>query len=144
MFMVYSVAAKCIYRRLSPRYVDLKHINTIYFGGTLSLSHNDVYCLSSKKLCRHLSVKANDEKENAQSVERKKVSEKNTEKVVKQNALGDIVVKTETNVDNVVTKVTIEKTQSQKSKPDSSPGNFLMSFKYCFNLLKEVFELGML
>lgn len=115
MFTLYSTTARSAYRKLSRGSVGLKFLSK-QSGVPISL-HKDVLFLCNKKFARYLQTSScyNEKSLPKEGLASTTVSneikekEKIAQSVIKQNAIGDIVVKTETDVNKVVTKVTIEK-----------------------------------
>lgn len=116
MFTLYSTAARGAYRKLSKGSVGLKFLSK-HSGVPISFHKDVVLFLCNKKFARYLHTSScNSEKclpkeglASAVASNESKEKEKIAQSVIKQNAIGDIVVKTETDVNKVVTKVTIEK-----------------------------------
>lgn len=134
MFTLYSTAARSAYRKLSRGSVGLKFLSSKQSGAPINLHKDVVLFLCNKKLARYLhTTSCNNEKcmpkEGTAGVavsNETKEKEKITQSVIKQNAIGDIVVKTETDVNKVVTKVTIEKkpVEGQAQQPPTGKALF--------------------
>lgn len=114
--MLYSTAARGACRKLSKGSVGLKFLSQ-HSSIPISLRKDVVLFLYNKKFSRYVHTSScNNEKclpkeglAGAIVSNDSKEKEKHAQSVIKQNAVGDIVVKTETDVNKVVTKVTIEK-----------------------------------
>ncbi|XP_049864908.1 zinc transporter 9 [Pectinophora gossypiella] len=107
MFLLYSAAAKCIYKKLSGKTTQFRYL---CFETHINLGKH-VGC-TNKQLQRYFNISTSlQEKGKPKNVEKPLPNNKQDEqnKMVSQSALGDVVVKTETNADQLVTKVSIEK-----------------------------------
>lgn len=117
MFTLYSTAARGAYRKLGSGSFGLKFFSSKQSGVPISLHKDVVLFLCNKKFARYLHTSScNNEKwipkegpPGGVVSKESKEKDKAAQSVIKQNAIGDIVVKTETDVNKVVTKVTIEK-----------------------------------
>lgn len=114
--MLPSVAAKCFYRNLSRHSIEIKYLHSLCFAAP-KLFRQDIFH-EGKTLwrCVHTSAYLLDKPKvsnNPLEMEKASPDSKTANKVIKQSITGDILVKTETDANKVVTKVTIEKT-----KPD--------------------------
>lgn len=115
--MLPTAVAKYFCRELSRRSTDFKHINSLcarivrqeLFNRNVN---NRRFFVTSKYF--YGSSEPKDKKNEDQS----------PDKVISQSATGDIVVKTETNADKVVTKVTIEKIQPVPESAITPPGTY--------------------
>lgn len=126
--MLPSIAVKYLYRKLGRRAVEFKHLHTIYFGSKRILQQEIANV--DKKFWKYINTSVHVyDKSNAKDAKKytESPSLKENQKIIKQSATGDIVVKTETNEDNVVTKVTIEKSTATKPPPKQpvpAPGDY--------------------
>lgn len=133
MFTLYSTAARGAYRKLSRGSIGLKFLSSKQSGVPRNLRQDFVLFLCNKKFARCLHSSAcNNEKtlpkeglKDTVASNESKEKEKIAQSVIKQNAIGDIVVKTETDVNKVVTKVTIEKKPVEGQAQPSSAGEVL-------------------
>ncbi|XP_023946958.1 zinc transporter 9 [Bicyclus anynana] len=118
MIMLPSFAST-FYRKFGRHYVQIKHYNSCIAAYRV-LQRDNIFSVDiNKKLCRYFrsSVCLNDKskKIDIKDIKLNANEDKGTENVVKQKALANnIIVKTETDVDNIVTKVTIEKPKVQQ------------------------------
>lgn len=130
--MLPSFAFKHLYRKLGRRSVEIKQLHTLYFGNTRLLQQE--FSVIDKHFWRYINTSIHlSDKSNAKDAKTydERPSPKEDVKVIKQSATGDIVVKTESDVNNVVTKVTIEKSSVgtlPPKQPAPSPGKI---FVYC-------------
>lgn len=138
MFTLYSTAARGVYRKLSRGSVGLKFLSSKQSFVRISLHKDVVLFLCNKKFDRYLHTSSsNNEKclpkegpAGAIASNDSKEKEKIAQSVIKQNVIGDIVVKTETDVNKVVTKVTIEKkpVEDQSQQPPTGKALFCAIF----------------
>lgn len=139
MFLINSACAKNIYRKLSKRTVELKNVHP-HFSVRKSLQNCDNLHLVRSKSQRYLHTsilhyeKSKSVSNIQSSTDDKREEQKKPAEVIKQNPVGDIVVKTELDVDKVVTKVTIEKKTptSPEPEPVKPPGKLKRSFAIMF------------
>lgn len=105
-------AASTFYRKFGRQYVQIKHYSSC-LAAYRALQRDNIFTVdNSSKLYRYFrssvyfneKSEINDVKLNAKDI-------KETEKV--KQKLGNIIVKTETDADNIVTKVTIEKPKQE-------------------------------
>lgn len=112
--MLPSVVTKCLYRKLHRCSSDYKWLHSVCHGSS-RVFRPEILTGESSSL-RYISGSAYlFDKSNAKDAISSPQSDKPHEKVISQSATGDIIVKTETDANKVVTKVTIEKNQA-KSK----------------------------
>ncbi|XP_013185876.1 proton-coupled zinc antiporter SLC30A9, mitochondrial [Amyelois transitella] len=123
--MIPTLVVKCLYRKLGRRTVELKQFHSMINVLPNTYRH-DAFRVADTKLWRHINTTAYI-REKSKPVKDVKIQDKvvtkgdSTEKVIKQSATGDIIVKTETDVNKIVTKVTIEKTDTKAVPPPSPP-----------------------
>lgn len=121
--MLPSVAAKCFYRKLSRHSIEIKYLHSLCFGAPKIFRRDIIH--ESKELWRyvHSSAYLLDKTKSKNVVESEKVAaeNENVNKVIKQSPTGDIIVKTETDANKVVTKVTIEKLKPPDKPADVPP-----------------------
>ncbi|XP_026747209.1 zinc transporter 9 [Trichoplusia ni] len=121
--MLPSVAAKCFYRNLSRHSIEIKYLHTLCFGTPKILRHD--FFIEGRELGRCVSTTAylfETPKSKSAPILEKAAPEANTEeKVIKQSVTGDIIVKTESDANKVVTKVTIEKNKLPIKELPSPP-----------------------
>lgn len=124
--MLPSVAAKCLYRNIGRHSIEIKYLHSLCFV-TPKILRQDIL-FESKELWRFVNTSAylfdNPKSKNAPIPEKVLAENENVQKIIKQSVTGDIIVKTETDTNKVVTKVTIEKTKTPE-KPVAQPGYFL-------------------
>lgn len=116
--MLPSIAIKCLFRKLGRRPDDIKCLHTLYLGNRRVLQQK--FSFADKTFLRYVNTSIHVyDKSNAKDAKdyKENTSVKDEHKIIKQSATGDIIVKTETDVDKVVTKVTIEKSQEATSTP---------------------------
>lgn len=145
MFVFSPLAIKIICRKVARKSSRLKNLHTICLDvpGTVSkklessfyLHHKNGYsfkrCISTS-VYLHESVKKKDKAEKVLSQE-----DDEGKHLVQQTNLGDITVKTETNENKEVTKVTIEKLKKENNteqKPAPPPGKHCDISVYCKKL----------
>lgn len=146
MFTLYSTAARGAYRKLSRGSVGFKFLSSKQSNVPRGLREDFVLLLCNKKFAKYIHTSAsNNEKilpreglNDAPGSKESKEKEKIAQSVIKQNAVGDIVVKTETDVNKVVTKVTIEKKPVDGQPQPSSAGKALGYFNICSFLYYEI------
>lgn len=115
--MLPSVAAKCFYRNLSRHSIEIKYLHSLCFAAPKIFRQHIYHERKALWRCVHTSSYLLDKPENnAMHKEKGSPDSKTANKVIKQSVTGDIIVKTETDDNKVVTKVTIE-----KSKPPGKP-----------------------
>lgn len=147
MFTLYSTAARGAYRKLSRGSVGLKFLSK-QSGVPISLHKDVLLFLCNKKFarCLYTSSSSNEKclpKEGpagANVSNESKEKEKIAQAVIKQNVIGDIVVKTETDVNKVVTKVTIEKkpVEEQAQQPPTGKALFCARIILSYFLSQEI------
>ncbi|CAD0198796.1 unnamed protein product [Chrysodeixis includens] len=124
--MLPSVAAKCFYRKLSRHSIEIKYLHTLCFGTPKILRHD--FFIEGRELGRCVSTTAylfdNPKSKSALAPEKPTSDGSNVQKVIKQSVTGDIIVKTESDANKVVTKVTIEKNKLPPKETPSPPGIF--------------------
>lgn len=116
--MLPSIAIKCLFRKFGRRPDDIKCLHTLYLGNRRVLQQK--FSFADKTFLRYVNTSIHVyDKSNAKDAKdyKENTSVKDEHKIIKQSATGDIIVKTETDVDKVVTKVTIEKSQEATSTP---------------------------
>lgn len=125
--MLPSVAAKCFYRKLGRYSSEIKYFDILCFGGSTGISQSlGVRVVKNKVLSKFIYTSAYFG-DKSKSFEAKELSnsEKDAHKIIKQSPTGDIIVKTETDSQKVVTKVTIEKSQPPVvNQAVSQPGQY--------------------
>lgn len=134
MFTLYFTAARGACRKLSTGSVGIKFLSQ-HSGVPISLRKDVVLFLCNTKFARYVYTSScNNEKfmpkeglASAVVSNESKEKDKIAQSVIKQNAVGDIVVKTETDVNKVVTKVTIEKKPAEGQAEQPPTGKAL----YC-------------
>ncbi|CAG9792013.1 unnamed protein product [Diatraea saccharalis] len=112
--MLPSVAIKCFYQKLGTRPAEFKHLHTVYSSHVKVLK--DFYV--DKKTIRYINTSIN--VFNKSNDHADKSALKTDHKVIKQGATGDIIIKTETDENKVVTKLTIEKSQPITPPPNQT------------------------
>lgn len=122
--MLPTLVIKCFYRKLGTKTVELKQLHSMCNVLSKPFRH-DAFRTADTKLWRHINttsyIREKNKTANATDVSDKVANKGDvTNKVIKQSATGDIVVKTETDVDKVVTKVTIEKA-AKEAAPSTPP-----------------------
>lgn len=131
--MLPSVAAKCFYRNLSRHSYDIKYLHSLCFAAPRIFRQGIFHEGKELWRCVHSSAYLLDKpkSKNALQTEKASPASENANKIIKQSVTGDIIVKTETDDSQVVTKVTIEKTKppdKPADAPEPKPG-------YCFIIL---------
>lgn len=125
--MLPSVAAKCFYRNLSRHSIEIKYFHTLCFGTPKILRHD--FFIEGRKKGRCVSTTAymfeKPKSKSAPVPEKATPEANNVEKVIKQSVTGDIIVKTESDANKVVTKVTIEKNKLPVKEVPTPPGIIL-------------------
>lgn len=110
--MLPSVVAKCLYRKLNRCSSDYKFFHSVCYGST-RVQRSQIFAGDTTSPWRFISGSAyyyeNSKPKDAASHQ----SDKSHQKVISQSATGDIIVKTETDANKMVTKLTIEKNLSQ-------------------------------
>lgn len=156
--MLPSVVAKCLYRKLNRCSSDYKLFHSVCIGSSRVI-RPEIFIGETSPL-RYLSGSAYlfDKSETKDATSPK--SNQSHQKVISQSATGDIVVKTETDANKVVTKVTIERNPTQNQEHLSKqvmaapPGNttfiiscllpnrhaYLFYFNYSHNILDTCFS----
>lgn len=121
MIMLPSLASN-FYRKFGRQYTQWKYYNSICIGAYRILQRESILSLqNNKKIYRRIYTSAyfNDKSEikDAKDITDKLTAGgKDSHRTLKEKSLGDIIVKTETDADKVVTKVTIEKAKSQETE----------------------------
>lgn len=119
--MLPSIVAKTLYRKLRGRSSDYKFRNfsNICYGATRVL-RQELYNADSRGSwrCIHSSTYFYD-KPKASDIQSLPTDNK-SEQIIKQSATGDIIVKTETDANKIVTKVVIEKSQGASPSTTST------------------------
>lgn len=121
--MLPSVAAKCFYRKLSRHSIEIKYLHSLCFGAPKIFRRDIIH--ESKELWRYVHSSAylldKTKSKNVVASEKVAAENENVNKVIKQSPTGDIIVKTETDANKVVTKVTIEKLKPPDKPADVPP-----------------------
>lgn len=115
--MLPSGVAKCFLKKISRKSYEFKYFQTLCYRPS-SIRRIEFFLSNSKGTTRPLSINSsNYDKSKLNGTKIPQVN-KSAETIIKQSPTGDIIVKTETNSDKVVTKVTIERNNpvSEKSK----------------------------
>ncbi|XP_026765372.1 zinc transporter 9 [Galleria mellonella] len=125
--MLPSLFVKNIYRKLSRRSIQLRHLHAISYRFPKVLKY-ETYCGINKKSWRFINTtsivhdKSTPKDENDLKKQSLANAESTSKSIITQSTTGDIVVKTETDEDKVVTKVTIEKAPtSSVPKQNTAP-----------------------
>lgn len=134
--MLPSVAVKYFYRNLTRHSTEIKYLHSLCFAAP-RIFRQDIFH-ESKKLwrCVHTSTYLLDKPVSINALQPEKASPDgdSANKIIKQSVTGDIIVKTETDDNNVVTKVTIEKSKplnlKKADKVEPQPGYFLIILMY--------------
>ncbi|XP_050342219.1 zinc transporter 9 [Nymphalis io] len=121
MILLHSVASN-FYRKFGRQYSQLKYYNSLCIGSYRIVHRESFFATNmNQKLNRSISTSAifNDKIEGKDSkdvMDKLNPSDvaKDTKNSLKNKSLGDIIVKTETDADNVITKVTIEKAKPKE------------------------------
>ncbi|XP_037297204.1 zinc transporter 9 [Manduca sexta] len=119
--MLPSIAAKCLYRKIGRRSGELKYFHSICFETPVMLRIEGLWTFNNKGFSRCINTSAYySDKSNPNSTNEIINGNKDAQKIIKQSPTGDIIVKTETDskMNKVVTKVTIEKKDKTKPPPD--------------------------
>ncbi|PZC75863.1 hypothetical protein B5X24_HaOG205565 [Helicoverpa armigera] len=116
--MLPSVAAKCFYRNLSRHSIEIKYLYSLCSGAPRVWRQGIFHDGKDRWRCVHTSSYLLDKpkSKNALQSEKPPAATEKANQVIKQSVTGDIIVKTETDANKIVTKVTIE-----KSKPPDKP-----------------------
>lgn len=113
--MLPSVVAKCLYRKLNRCSSDYKLIHSVCYG-SIRVLRPEIFTGGASQL-RYISGSAYLYDKSKAKDSKSPQSDKSHQKVISQSATGDIIVKTETDANKVVTKVTIEKNPTQNQEP---------------------------
>ncbi|XP_004927839.1 zinc transporter 9 [Bombyx mandarina] len=114
--MLPSIAIKCLYRRLGRH--STKHLQKISFLSPRFVKVENFVRFRNVRQTRFISTSAHLYDNKSNSSKDISVKDVKTQKIIKQSPTGDIIVKTETGLDKVITKVTIEKSQPQQTKQE--------------------------
>ncbi|KAI8440277.1 hypothetical protein MSG28_001634 [Choristoneura fumiferana] len=121
MVMLSSFTVKSFYRKLGRQYTELKHLHTICTGSSRPLRYDvKIWPTETKKLSRCFGTSyyfydKSEPKKDAVQLQ-KEVQNQKSVKIETQKAPSGITVKAETDEDNVVTKVTIQKSEAPAPK----------------------------
>lgn len=119
--MLSSFTVKSFYRKLGRQYTELKHLHTICTRSSRSLRYDaKIWPIEPKKLSRCFGTSyyfydKSEPKKDAVQLQ-KETQNQNSVKIETQKAPSGITVKAETDEDNVVTKVTIQKSEAPAPK----------------------------
>lgn len=136
--MLSSFTVKSFYRKLGRQYTEFKHLHTICLGSSRSLRYDaKVWPTETKKISRCFGTSfyfydKSEPKKNAVQLQ-KEVQNQKSVKIETQKAPSGITVKAETDEDNVVTKVTIQKSEAPAPKP-VPPGKYKFSFIFLVDI----------
>lgn len=113
MILLHSVASKFC-ARFGRQYTPLKSYHTLCFASYRIIHRESIFAINrNKKINKNIYSSAifydKSEVDSRSAPDKLNEIVKDKHNTLKEKTLGDIIVKTETDADNVVTKVTIEK-----------------------------------
>ncbi|KAJ0179371.1 hypothetical protein K1T71_005083 [Dendrolimus kikuchii] len=115
--MLPSVAAKCFLKKLGRRSYEFKFFQRLCSVTVARhISFDSMGLNSNKEVWRTVATSSRCYDKSKAKDAKQPVINKNDDSIIKQSPTGDIIVKTETNSDKVVTKVTIEKNKPPAQK----------------------------
>lgn len=122
--VIISLLTSNLYRKFSRQYTQWKYYNSVCIRTYQSFQRHTIYSLQgSEKFYRRIYTSAhyNDKSETKDDKNiidklNSGVTRKDNQNSSNEKSLGDILIKTETDANKVVTKVTIEKAKTQETE----------------------------
>lgn len=122
--VIISLLTSNLYRKFSRQYTQWKYYNSVCIRTYQSFQRHNIFSLEENgRFCRRIYTSARfydkSEPKDAKNIVDKLnsgVARKDNQNSLNEKSVGDILIKTETDANKVVTKVTIEKAKPQETE----------------------------